>query len=1281
MKRHGTVLILIVACLASVFVDAQIATAGEDWPQWRFDARRSAASPQELAPTLHLQWVRSFPLPHRAWPIQPKLEFDQIYEPIVLGKHLIVGSTRDDSVRAFHTETGEEVWQFVTDGPVRMAPTGYRGKVYVASDDGYLYCLDAAEGRLLWKFRGGPSDRKILGNERLVSTWPARGGPVVAEDGVVYFAASIWPFMGTFIHALDAESGQPVWTNDGDGSMYIQQPHHTNSFAGVAPQGPLVVDGDRLLIPGGRSVPACYDRHTGKFLYFHLEENGKRGGGFQAVVAGPLFVNGGYAFQTDTGAALGSVRGPLTGDGRVLYHYDDFKDEFVALDLATSALEVVEYTDRKGKKQTREQWKIEELWSLEAPACEALIMSGARLYAGGENKVLAIDLPSVRHEPDSHDGAADQTADGTDNKDNANDEDQAAEQPTLADVVPTVSWKTEITGSVVRLVAADDRLFVVTLEGRIYCFGPDATEPRIHDLVDPAIARVEAIEPQAQKILSAAGTDEGYAICWGVESGELLAALASMSELHIVAVDPDPNRVAAARERLMAAGLYGDRVSVHVGTPATFEVPPYMASVMFSEREDVLPLGDGQDTADGDPAELFRRLLQSLRPYGGTACWNLSSDQRTRLTTALAADEEAAQFEMTADEGDWTIIRRTGQLPGSANWTHEHADAANTRVSKDQLVKAPLGILWFGGPTHEGVLPRHGHGPAPQVVDGRVIIEGVDMLRAVDSYTGRLLWERSLPGVGHFFSNLGHQPGANATGTNFISMPDGIYVAYGPKCLRLSPETGETILEFSLPPAEEGGETPNWGYINVVDDYLIAGADPIVSERDDDGRAQFGKTDNLSSSKRLVVLNRHDGKVQWWVEAINDFRHNAICAGGGRLYCVDLLSQGELARMKRRGEVPTTKSRLLALKLANGELVWSSDNDVFGTWLSYSAEHDVLVEAGQPARDHLNDEPVGMRAYQASDGMVLWYEKYSGPAMIHGDEILTQSTGYELWTGKPLMREDPVSGVLVPWKWTRNYGCNIPAASENLLTFRSGAAGYFDLAGDGGTGNLGGFRSGCTNNLIVAGGILNAPDYTRSCTCSYQNQTSLALVHMPEAEMWTQFSTSGEPEIKNLGLNLGAPGHRRGDGGRMWFNENDAVTVEFTGDGFYNTHTSGVSGEMPDYWVGASGCCGIRRIEIDPKLQTGDGATARYTLRLHFCDPDNGEPGKRVFNVDVQGVRVLDDFDIAREAGGRHRTIVVEFADVDVAEKLVIEFSGQLEADADPATMPLLNALEVVQQP
>ena len=121
------------------------------------------------------------------------------------------------------------------------------------------------------------------------------------------------------------------------------------------------------------------------------------------------------------------------------------------------------------------------------------------------------------------------------------------------------------------------------------------------------------------------------------------------------------------------------------------------------------------------------------------------------------------------------------------------------------------------------------------------------------------------------------------------------------------------------------------------------------------------------------------------------------------------------------------------------------------------------------------------------------------------------------------------------WEYRRAYGCNTAIGAPNILTFRSAAAGYFDLISQSGTGNFGGFRSGCTSNLIPAGGILNAPDYTRTCTCSYQNQSSIALVHMPEVEMWT-FNAQGHDghAVHNLGLNFGAPGDRRDPNGLLW---------------------------------------------------------------------------------------------------------------------------------------------------
>src|SRR5439155_22349784 len=210
-----------------------------------------------------------------AWPDQEKMPFDLAFEPVVLGQTLFFNSSRHDCIRALDVATGAEKWCFFADGPIRFAPVAWGGRVYFSADDGYLYCVDAAEGKLYWKFRGGPSDRKILGNERLISTWPARGAPVIVpgapSSGIiaansaganptatVYFAASIWPFMGIFIHAVDARTGQAIWTNDGDGSLYMKQPHNTEAFASIAPQGPLVAIENTLLLPGGRSVPACF---------------------------------------------------------------------------------------------------------------------------------------------------------------------------------------------------------------------------------------------------------------------------------------------------------------------------------------------------------------------------------------------------------------------------------------------------------------------------------------------------------------------------------------------------------------------------------------------------------------------------------------------------------------------------------------------------------------------------------------------------------------------------------------------------------------------------------------------------------------------------------------------------------------------------------------------------------------------------------------------------------------------------------------------------------------
>ena len=172
-----------------------------------------------------------------------------------------------------------------------------------------------------------------------------------------------------------------------------------------------------------------------------------------------------------------------------------------------------------------------------------------------------------------------------------------------------------------------------------------------------------------------------------------------------------------------------------------------------------------------------------------------SALQRNRLGGSDPADRHLAQIDLagfTVDTCDDTpLLRRTGPVPGSADWTHQYGNVANTVCSKDQLAP-PLGILWFGEESAFGdVLPRHGHGPPEQVVEGRLFIEGPDSLSARDVYTGRILWRRPLKGLGGFgvyydatykhdfrdlVGNQRHIPGANVRGTNFVATPDRIYV-------------------------------------------------------------------------------------------------------------------------------------------------------------------------------------------------------------------------------------------------------------------------------------------------------------------------------------------------------------------------------------------------------------------------------------------------------------------------------------------------------------------------
>jgi len=1435
-----------------------------DWPMWRGNAQRGGTTPGELPNELHLSWILDLPEPIPAWPsTQDKLQFDRLYEPVVLGKRLFVPSMISDKVTAYDTETSKELWSFYTDGPVRFACVAWKDKVYFTSDDGYLYAVNAADGSLHWKFRGGPNDRKVIGNYRLVNMWPARGGPVIYDDKI-YFGASIWPFMGIFVHALDAETGKVIWTNSGTGSNWITQQHNSPAFAGIAPQGYLAATEDYLVLAGGRTMPAVYERKTGAFKHYNVASRkmgSKGGGGFDVVVGENFYINRGAMYRMDNGHFLQKMDALLINEHAIICHGDDGVRGF------RPRWEEEITKDRKGK--VTKKVVVKKAWStpLDKKVTKVFLQAGGKLFGLGENKrLVGVDISNLL---------------------------------TGARVI----WSQEIPDEPLNMIAADGKLFVSTDHGRIYCFSgkkpatpvklpepppapkvvePVKTDPAVlitedsvwkfwdkrdapagnwstvdfddkawgagkgkigygdDDVVtkisfgdnkdkkplaayfrhafelakneipadakdkkikielsvdDGAIAYLNGAEvgrirmpngkvdsktkaaanaakesdfdtleidaalfraginvlavavhqfkptssdlalrakmprgifvaqkqdaaekkmpperkrderfedPQdeytklAASLLADSSAKVGYVFVFGLGSGRLVEELAAQTTLHVIGFDKDAKKVAELRRRFDSLGVYGHRISISHFDPLTVGLPQFAAELIAFGDDKIL---------EGREREAVDVVFRSLRPYTGAAFLSASSKSaRAFLDAAGTAKLDGGVAEKV---GDFVALRRPEPPKGSGEWTHQYGTVGNSVSSTDTQVKAPLGLLWFGGPSNANVLPRHGHGPTPQVAHGRLFIEGRHMLRALDIYTGNMLWERTLKDLGKDYDYTSHEPGANALGSNYVSLADAVYVVHENKCLKLDPQTGVTTATFELPKHEDPAKSPKWGYVGVYKDLLLAGVMPnrfgypdyepanfkdVKDKKLKEAREKIDKLEDFekpkkrdnendqahltrtwnklllsekyldhvpssvrdkakakdlekkltdyptkvkgrtaedaealeikrellnkyyglpkyslpppgnfnalqgTGSQKLIAMNRHTGEIVWEVGSKHYIRHNTIVAGGGRIYFIDRLSDAMAGFLRRRGHKIPDDTAVVAIDAKTGKRAWTATKRVFGTWLGYSDEHDVLLQAGSKSRDRANDEVgQGMVAYQGKDGKVIWEnnDKYEGPCILIGSELFTQghkSPGFamDLLTGKRKKRKHPISQQEVDWQYTRHYGCNTAIGSPNLLTFRSAAAGYFDLASNSGTGNFGGFRTGCTSNLIPAGGILNAPDYTRTCTCSYQNQASLALVHMPEADIWTFSAHSHDGGVvKNLGLNLGAPGDRRGPNGTFWIDypsvggksADVGVSAKIDGARYIRHHSTHIqSGDLR--WVGASAVEGAGAVTV-----------------------------------------------------------------------------------------------------
>ncbi len=728
-------------------------------------------------------------------------------------------------------------------------------------------------------------------------------------------------------------------------------------------------------------------------------------------------------------------------------------------------------------------------------------------------------------------------------------------------------WHQEVTGQARGLAAADGCLLVSTTAGEISCFGlePEGA-PLVHmqrqsrRMIHRRNRRMRRRWSWPGAILEQSGKTAGYGLVLGAGDGALLTELAARSQLTIHCVEPDAERVHAVRLELDARGLSGTRVVVHHGSLADVACPELFADLIV-----VTPVALA--APDVWPADVAYR---ALHPLGGVM-WPAAdgADAGTVFQAWLAGAQIPASEVLTTAE-PIRVVR--GPLAGAGDWTHQYANAQRSGSSHDEHVRMPLRLLWFGEPGPEQLVARHWKGPAPLCVGSRVYVIGQHVIMSVDAYNGRQLWRRELAGAGRW--------PVNTKGSNVVADQDSLYVAVGNQCQQLDADTGQTARTFSIPdsvlPAEP--QSVQWSYLAV------------------DGNRILGSAGSDQEAAAVFLLDR-DGQLQWSYKAAGVVGNNALAIDSSRVYLIDRSPAQWIEQSRRRGQTVPVTWKLMALDAETGRVAWETTTGIVGRnelWMSGG----VVLTTGDRR----------MSGYDAATGKCLYEsasEMQKFPVIV-GDTIYGEPVAYDLHTGVPHTRSNPFTGQATPWTFSRTYGCGSVSGCPNLLMFRSGNLGLYDLSGDSGVQDIGGIRAGCHVNAIAAAGLVLMPPGDASCTCSYAFQTTIALAPTRKEENWGLFYKQlPSTPVRRLALNLGAPGDRRDREGSLWLatprpasdarRRDIAIPFRFDREESLKTYrqnadlTTIAGTDRP--WLYTSGVRGQMRAELDLEI-LDRGATA-----------------------------------------------------------------------------------------
>ncbi len=1266
---------------------------------------RTGGSEEALPLPLNEAWRFTSPAPpEMAWSsgegrviegkqLGHRVKFDDVFHPVAADGRLFLGSTADDQLHCLDLATGKPLWTFFTGAPIRLAPSVVNRRVYFGSDDGRVYCLDAETGQLQWDFLAGPKEDWLLGRGEMISRWPVRTG-VLVESGVAYFGAGVFPHESVFLYAVNADDGSLIWSQD---NLSVQDAGRND----LSPQGYLLASDNLLFVPSGRSLPAAFDRATGEFVHkrthsWRSTAGGVVGGSDALLADGQIYSAGphhllamseakgdvGYGwFEGRQMAVLGDDAYVATGQwaarlNRTEYavnsrtrHTLELKSEALSRSLRSQkdkakAAEIRQQLDDI-KQQLANIADIGVVWRKETADESALLATPTFVVLGGKGRVQAL--------------SADKGA---------------------------LLWEAKVLGNARGLAVANGHLIVSTDYGVIHVFSPTPKAP-VAANAPPAATAALATKPiyqqAAEQILATSGVRRGFCLVIDGNEGELAFELAKRSQLEVYVVEADPAKVAKARANLTQAGVYGNRVTVHQFDSAHLPYANYFANLIVSDE--MVATG----SSPTDPALVAR----CLKPAGGVMCWGSPTgdhtDQARQILATVARSADLGNDQATVQAGGgWATIKRT-MLPGAGSWSHQYGNPANTAVSDEMRVKGGLGVLWYGDPSIGEMVNRHDGAVGPLAVGGRLFVQGESTIRAYDAYNGLFLWNYDNPKGVRTGVYMNVAPG------NLAASQDRLFHFIEEECFELDAATGETIRVHRLPESRDDGKH-QWSYVAIQDGLLFGAAtirDSIAARARRRGQRTDEPTDGVFAID--IATGQH-----LWDYAGHSISHRTIALGPDRVFFIDstitseqraaILRQDKSDLQKLTGkEREIAEDRLkkadlrraVAFDARSGKQLWAkpvdvtdcSDIGIGGGMLTLMYQNNTLILCGANANGHYWKQFVAgefsrrrLVALSATGGYKLWAKdaNYRHRPIIVGQQVLAEPWMYDLQTGKQLTREHPITGEEVAWSMMRTgHHCGmLTACDSGMVMFRSGYTGFMDLNQDAGVRHFAGHRTGCWINAIPANGLVMIPEASAGCVCLFSIASTIVLEPREAQRPWAIYSAVGaKTPVRHLALNLGAPGDRKDESGAVWLSyprykayQETSLDVKLDlqaqfagGKAKYQSVQENTPGseqaETP--WLYTSWAEGLTEIVL-PLLGEHDQPAA-FDIELHFADLRTGDHPQPVFDVQLNGVTVLED--VALRPG---EPLLETIRGVLIKSGLTIKLVGKQGAG-------ILNAVRVVR--